>query len=198
LPQRATFTFLKDAGLFATIGCVYISSFPAEGGTVVLDFDGIAGDINEVQPGDFFIMDTPAAPILGIKSKYGGEFGAVLLNTPYGTDEPFPCVVTADVLARGELIKLPKAFIAPALSLSALTFKSDVQDGPGSLTVSRDGVFLRITRRRSGFFYLDVGSGEIVSHAPVGTMVPRWAVKLPRYGSTIETVFQFDGPKPLS
>lgn len=55
---------------------------------------------------------------------------------------------------------------------------------------------MRVARRREGFFYVDLKSGEVSSSRPGGIEVPRWSIKLPSKVSEHQTLLKFDGPSP--
>lgn len=163
-----------------------------------IDFDGKIGILADLEPGTFFVTRDNQRTFCGTSSVYGGRPSAILFNLAVRTDEPFPCVAMADFLGGQGLIGLKDAYFAPSLSQQQLDFKSVQKDGPGSLTLTADKMFMRVFRRDEGFLYFDIMTGLIATHRPSGIEVPRWKVKLPQKCGTPLSLFEFDGPKPIS
>ncbi|MGX4804957.1 hypothetical protein [Bradyrhizobium guangdongense] len=162
-----------------------------------IDFSGTLGVISDFKPGTYFFTRSNGTTFLGLTTIYGNDLGAVVFNRAFRPDELFPCILTAQFFVGTGLVKLPDAFLAPDVSLTGLHFASEHEDGPGSLTISPRSMFLRVVRRKEAFFYVNVASGEVVPASPGGIEIPRWSIKLTRKSEAVETLFNFDGPKPL-
>jgi hypothetical protein len=163
-----------------------------------IDFRGRVGILSDLQPGTFFLTRDGQVSIFGISAVYGGGPTAILFNLAVRPDEPFPSMVMADFLGGKSLIGMTEAYFVPSLSRSALEFRSAQKDGPGSLILTRDKMFMRVSRRNEGFFYFDVSTGLIESNRPPGIEIPRWSVRIPEKAGSALTIFEFDGPKPVS
>jgi hypothetical protein len=101
------------------------------------------------------------------------------------------CPVLVNFLGGMGLIGLKDAYFVPLLSQSALEFSSTQQDGPGSLILTKDKMFMRVSRRREGFFYFDVSTGLIEPNRPSGIEIPRRSVRLPEKAGSTLTLFEF-------
>lgn len=137
-----------------------------------IDFEGSLKTIDELAAGDLFVMRDNTRRMFGIRATYGAEPAAVILNMAIKEADPFPCVATGHFLGEQALIHLAKAVLVPDFSEAGLDFRSEVADGPGTLFFSPDRICMRVARRREGFFYVDLKSGEVSSSRPGGIEVP--------------------------
>jgi hypothetical protein len=163
-----------------------------------IDFNGKVGILTDFEPGTFFLTRDNQRTIFGISAMAGDNPTAILFNLAVKPDEPFPSMVMANFLGGMGLIGLKDAYFVPLLSQSALEFSSTQQDGPGSLILTKDKMFMRVSRRREGFFYFDVSTGLIEPNRPSGIEIPRRSVRLPEKAGSTLTLFEFNGPKPMS
>jgi hypothetical protein len=163
-----------------------------------IDFDGTVGILTDFKPGTFFATRDKERCIFGISAVYSDSPTAILFNLAVKPDEPFPSMVMANFLGGIGLISLKDAYFVPSLSRSAMEFSSTQQDGPGSLILTKDKIVMRVSRRNEGFFYFDVSTGLIELNWPAGIEIPRWSVRLSERSGSALTLFEFDGPKPIS
>jgi hypothetical protein len=162
-----------------------------------IDFDGRVGILTDFMPGTFFATRDKQRTIFGISAMYSDDPTAILFNLAVNPTDPFPSLVAAQFLGGMRLIGLMGAYLVPSLSQSAMEFSSKQQDGPGSLILTADTMFMRVARQTDGFFYFDVNTGLTVVSSPSGIEIPRWSVRLPERGGSALKLFEFDGPKPV-
>lgn len=162
-----------------------------------IDFDGTVQTVDTLTDGDFFAFRNHERMILGLRTTYGGDASAVLLNMAIKPDEPFPSIATAQFFGGAPVIHLAKAILLPDLSEVGLDSRSDVADGPGTLFISPTGISMRVARRREGYFYADVSTGSVTHSRPGGIEVPRWSVRLKSKAGADQTIINFTGPKPV-
>jgi hypothetical protein len=167
-----------------------------EGTEMDIDFDGRVGLLTDFMPGTFFVTRDEQRTIFGISAMHSDDPIAILFNLAVNPTDPFPSLVPASFLGGMRLIGLMGAYLVPSLSQSAMEFSSTQQDGPGSLILTEDTIFMRVARI-DGFFYFDVNTGLIVVSSPSGIEIPRWSVRLPERGGSALKLFEFDGPNPF-